>query len=127
MFQLVFSYIKWHYSRAYLEIMAHTRNAVSFFYHFFAIGALWKNLFSPWRMLGERYKKGINIEAFFETLVVNTLMRFVGFLVRIVFIVIGLISILISFIIGAAVFVGWTFLPLFILDLFLVGLRFLAK
>lgn len=126
MLKLVVSYFKWHYTRGFVEIMNHTRNAVVFFFHFFGVRALFKALFSPWKMLGERYKKGLNIEAFFETFVVNTLMRLFGFIVRSFFILVGLCSTLAAFLIGAAFFVLWAFVPLLILNLFIVGLRLLV-
>ncbi|MDB5204625.1 MAG: hypothetical protein JWP09_653 [Candidatus Taylorbacteria bacterium] len=125
MFRLILSYFIWHYTQAFKDIFNLFRNFAWFVYHFFSIKVLSKTLFSPWRKLNESYEKGWNLNAFFETLVVNFIMRIVGFLVRLFIILTGIISLAFVSIVGATVFIAWIFLPFIITLLFVSSLRLL--
>ena len=72
--------------------------------------------------MGEEYKKGFDLEEFGATLVVNGLMRIVGFLMRLVIILIGSIVFLCVVVIGLASFVVWAALPFLSVFLFAKGL-----
>jgi hypothetical protein len=86
------AYFTWHYSAALLSLFNIWRSLVWFTYHFFSVGLLLRTLFSPWRRLGEDYKKGsLDMESWFETLVVNSLMRVVGVIIRLVVVIVGLV------------------------------------
>lgn len=107
------AYLSWHYSAALLALFNIWRNFVWFTYHFFSIGLLTRTLFSPWRRLGEDYKKGsLDVESWFETLVVNTLMRAVGVLVRLAVIIFGSLALVLITIAILPALVAWLFLPL---------------
>lgn len=125
MFRLILSYFVWHYTYAFKDIYNLFTGFAWFLYHFFSINTLSKTLFSPWRKLGESYQKGWSINAFFETLVVNIIMRIVGFLIRLTIIVLGVISLALNIIIGAITAVLWVFLPFIITLLFVSSLRLL--
>jgi len=119
-------YIKWHYTEAISDYINIVKNFVWFFFEFFSIKLFATTLFAPFHRLGERYKGGVNLENFFETVIVNTLMRFVGFLLRITIIAIGLIFILFTIAFGA-VFLGiWLLSPVFIMFLILYGLKMIS-
>lgn len=124
---LVPYYISWHYSRALAGIVRLTTNLVWFFWHFFSIGLLTKTLFSPWQRLQETHSKGLDIEAYLSTALVNGVMRGVGFIIRLLFICFGLIAIIGTIIIGSGVFIVWLALPLVIAFLITYGFILLFR
>lgn len=126
MFKLVTSYIGWHYSEAVRELVSICRNFIFFWYHFFSISTLLRTLFSPWQMLGEPYQRGFNIPANLGIFALNTIMRIVGFFVRIVVIFFGLVTISVSIVFTGALLIFWLLLPVIIIVLFVSGLRLLA-
>ncbi|MES2409443.1 MAG: hypothetical protein V4509_04060 [Patescibacteria group bacterium] len=125
MFRLILSYFIWHYTEAFKEIYILFRNFLEFIYHFFSIKVLSKTLFSPWRKLNETYKKGWSLNAFFETFVVNFIMRIVGFFVRLSIITAGIVCLLIMIVTEIFIFALWTVLPGIITLLFISSLKLL--
>lgn len=118
-------YLAWHYSRALHEMYGVFGNFIWFFYNFFSIPTLLATLFAPFKRMDEGYKKGLNLEAFFETLIVNTLMRLVGMFLRLVLILMGIISLALVCVGYVFVLVAWLFAPLFALGLLASALLFL--
>ncbi len=118
MVALAFYYVRWHYTYALTDLVNIVRNFVWFFYEFFSIPLLAKTLFVPFHRLSEQ-SHGFNLEAWGEALLVNTLMRFVGALLRITLIVLGTVCIVLTFVAGIVFFVAWLLVP-FILT-FVVG------
>lgn len=88
----------------------------------FSPWALLRTLFSPWRRLAEPYKRGLNVEAFFSTLIVNLITRIIGFIVRFFTIIVGLFAIALAFLAGFLTFVIWALMPIIILILLGSGL-----
>lgn len=125
MIHLFFSYIRWHYGKALIEFSLNSKNFILFLFHFFSIKNLFYTLFAPWQSLGERYKKGIDISAFAEVFILNSIMRVVGFFIRLAVIVAGLITIFFSSILVCILFIFWNFLPLIIIFIFISGFRLL--
>jgi hypothetical protein len=120
-------YISWHYSRALAGIVRLTNNLVWFLWHFFSIGLLAKTLFSPWQRLQEIRPKGLDIEAYLSTALVNMVMRGVGFIIRLLFICLGLIAIVGTILIGCGVFIVWLALPFVIAFLITYGFILLFR
>jgi hypothetical protein len=109
------AYLKWHYRGGLAEFLAVAQNFLWFVSHFFSFKLLSKTLFQPWKRLGEHYEGGFNLEAFASTVLVNFLMRLVGFVTRMVILGIGLIVYL--FVLGASLLVlmVWLLAPVVIL------------
>lgn len=120
-FLLVPHYIVWHYTQAISNLFAIWGNLIWFLYNFFSIKLLFQTLLSPFERLTEESKGGLDIESFFSALIVNTLMRIVGFFVRSIVIIIGLLSILLLFLGGLFLFIIWLFIPFLILLFFVLG------
>lgn len=118
---IITGYIYWHYINAFGSIFLIWRNILYFILHFFSIGPLFKTLFSPWRRLDEKYNKGFDPQAIVETLIVNTIMRVVGFVIRIFFIVFGLLTLIICFIGGILFIIIWITAPLLISTFLFLG------
>ncbi len=118
-------YLLWHYSRALSEMYRVWRNFLWFFYNFFSIPLLLSTLFAPFKRLDEGYKKGLRIEAFFETLIVNMLMRLVGACMRIIIIGVGIIVLALVCLGYVFVLVAWLLAPLLAIGLFSAACVFL--
>jgi hypothetical protein len=119
---LVPFYLKWHYTEGFRDLSCNWKSFISFTLHFFSIGLLFRTWLAPFGRLNEEYQKGFDAEAFFETLVVNTLMRIVGFVLRTCVIFIGLLVLFLVIIFGPIVFVLWVLAPFIIMTLFTFGI-----
>lgn len=125
-FVLCGGYFKWHYGRGFADVIGVWRNFLWFTLHFFSVPLLIRTLFSPWQRLHEEYKKGFDLENFFGTLLVNTLMRILGVIIRLIFIIIGIIMFFVVAIAGLLFLVFWTIAPFAIIVIFLAGLIFIS-
>jgi ABC-type multidrug transport system fused ATPase/permease subunit len=115
-------YLLWHYTRAIKDFFKVSGNFIWFFYHFFSIPVLFGTLVTPFRRMEEKYKKELNIEAFFEALIVNIIMRIIGALSRATVILVGIIAILLTIVSSVALFIVWLLLPLLVPTFFLLGI-----
>ncbi len=120
-------YLWWHYTLALRDLTVVSGNLLWFIYRFFSLPSLVKTLFSPWRRLGEGYRRGFNPQAFLETLVVNTLMRIVGVIFRLVMIAVGLMALVVAILVGILFFIFWFLLPPLILILATAGVWLMIK
>lgn len=109
------AYVKWHYGRGLKELFGVTNNFLWFVAHFFSFKLLLKTLFTPWKRLGEHYSGGFDLGAFAPTLVVNSLMRVVGFCTRLVILFIGLVSIIFVSVFSLFIFIIWFLAPVVLL------------
>ncbi len=121
---LLVDYVRWHYTRAFRDIGATWLNIAWFVTHFFSMPLLLRTFFSPWKRVTEEYhKKGI--EALASTFLVNTLSRLIGICVRLVILVMGVATLLIT-VLGLIVFlVVWIVLPLVSVMSLIGGLKLL--
>ena len=108
-------YLSWHYGRGIKEIINAFKNFLFFVPVFFSVGNSLKNLFAPFQRLKEHHGGTLEIEKFFEVLAFNFVARVFGFFVRSFFIILGLISFVLTFIVELALFIFWLFLPLLVL------------
>lgn len=122
----VLYYIKWHYTQALFDLVNILKNFVWFFFEFFSIRLFFKTLFSPFHRLGETYRGGIDIENYFETIIVNTLMRFVGFFLRLTLIIIGFTAIIFTILFGIFFLFVWLLSPLLLTFLILYGIKMVS-
>lgn len=105
-------YIRWHYSRAFSDIFNIWRNLTHFVFHFFSIPLLLRTFFAPWKRIeARRETTGLDIGDWISTKVVNTIMRFVGALMRFSLISAGLFFTGLVVVGGLVFFVAWVFLP----------------
>lgn len=116
--QLFFKYFKWHYGKGFNEFILNARSFLSFLTHFFSLKLLFKTLFSPWKRMGESYEKGFHLEKTLSTLLVNTILRVVGAVTRLVIISVGVLVIIIFVIFTFVGLVSWLFMPFIVAALF---------
>jgi len=115
-------YITWHYGKAFSDIFRIFSNLIWAAANFFSIKILLKTLLAPWRRLQEEKKKsGFDLEEWAGNLIVNEMMRLVGFLIRILTIAIGVTAIIVIAGLGLVVLILWFMMPLVI-----AGLLFLS-
>jgi len=115
-------YIQWHYGRAWKDLSSNAASLVFFVGSFFSFTSLFRTLFLPWKRLGETYEKGLDAEKLISTFLVNMITRVLGFVLRSVVIVFGMILLLVSFVVVGIAYVVWAVVPLLILFLFALGI-----
>ena len=120
-------YSLWHYGRGIKSYFSNWGNLLWFTYHFFSIPLLVRTLFSPFERMSDEYRKGLDLGAFFSTLLINTIMRLVGAAVRGVIVVIGLISLAFVLAAGLVLLIAWILMPFIMLALLLLGIHGLIQ
>ena len=124
--RFAFYYIRWHYTYGIVDLIGVVRNFVWFFYTFFSIPFLLKTLFKPFERLGEQYGKRFDLGAWAETFVINSLMRFVGALLRSFLILNGILFIILTICIGFLFLMAWILAPLHLFFLVMYGLKLIS-
>lgn len=119
--RLLRSYFGWHYSQALVAWWRIYGNGLWFLFHFFSVALLFRTLFSPWRRLAESYPGRFAPESIAETLVVNLLMRLVGFTIRVIFLSVALVVLAGAFLLGWITLIVWLCAPFLIPILFFTG------
>ncbi|MEK7478056.1 MAG: hypothetical protein AAB645_01655 [Patescibacteria group bacterium] len=119
---LFLSYWWWHYTLALFDLVRNYFNFVGWLKNFFSLGLLVRTIFAPWRRMGEKYGSIFDAEQFFGALIVNTLMRLVGSVIKSAIIVFGLLVIFLSVFIFLATLILWLAAPIIIIFLFIFGI-----
>jgi hypothetical protein len=118
------AYIKWHYGQGLRELFGVAGNFLWFITQFFSFKLLLKTLFAPWKRLGEHYEGGLDLKAFASALVVNTLMRVVGFFTKILVLLVGLISYVLVVVFSFFISVIWLLAPAILLGSLVLSVTF---
>jgi hypothetical protein len=79
-----------------------------------SLPVLLKSLFSPWRKYRWNYPKSFDIGEFLTTFLSNVFSRFLGFLMRIVLIIVGVFFQIFVILLGLIIFILWILIPLMI-------------
>ena len=109
---IIVQYLQWYYFEVAKEILRGWRNYLWFISNYFSISLLLKTLFAPWRRYRFSYGRGFSLKQYLSSFSFNAFSRLVGFIIRIIFIILGVISEIIIFIAGLAVFLIWLGLPI---------------
>ncbi len=123
---ILWYYFKWHYSKGLRETINTIKNFLWFVAHFFSFRLLFKTLVSPWKRMGESYGEGFNPEAFASAFIVNSLMRIVGFVSRIIIIFVGLLTYLAVSLFSFAIIFIWIFAPIILMGSLALAATFLV-
>lgn len=115
-------YLGWHYGRGTVETIIVFKDFLFFVPRFFSIGTLLKTLFSPFQRLKEHYEGGLELGALAEVLIVNLIMRLLGFFVRSFVIILGILSFLLTIVLEIFLFVVYLVLPLILAFFFVSSL-----
>ena len=110
---LFIKWIVWHFKKGPSHVITIWGNFLRFNIEFFSIKLLLKTWISPWKRLSQNYQGGIvNISENIQILILNTFSRFLGFLIRTLVIIFGVLFTLLVFLTGIFAFLLWLFLPL---------------
>jgi len=125
---LALQYIIWHYTKALSGLFQIWGNFFWFLVRFFSMPTMVRTLFSPWKRIHEeRGRASFNIGRFFSALVVNTIMRIIGFVFRILLLLSGVVSLALVLFILVATFILWILAPFILAFTFLSGIILLFK
>jgi len=119
------NYLLWHYSRAFLEIFHVWLNFIWFTIHFFSIPQLMRSWISPWKRITENRGNKWSFEDLAGFIIIGLLSRIIGFILRTSIITVGLISLLLVILAGFAIYALWVFLPLIIIAMMVFGITLL--
>lgn len=120
-------YTIWHYTKGIYEVFIVWKNIIWFTNQFFSIKLLLKTFFKPWKRLHEKHYRSEGVGEFFTNIMINTLMRIVGMVMRSIVIVLGLACMLLAIFSGLFLFGIWFLLPPIIFFIFIMGLYSLFK
>lgn len=123
---IILRFWSWYYSSAIRSLIKIWRNFIIFVREYYSIPLLLRTLFYPWRRDITKYGRGFSIKNFLETLGFNLISRGLGFCVRLLTIVLGLICLSGVIILGALALVIWLILPLVLLLFIGTGIFLLA-
>jgi len=108
-------YLLWHFIEAPKSILKGWGNYFRFGLNYFSVGLLMKTLFSPWRNYRWFYPKSFDIGKYFEIAFSNLISRILGFIPRVILIIIGvLFEALIAFF-GLLFLLTWFILPIILI------------
>lgn len=112
---IVLQFWSWYYTGAVRSLIKIWRNFIIFVREYYSIPLLLRTLFYPWRRDITKYGRGFSINNFLETFSFNLISRGLGFCVRLLTIVLGLICLSGVAILGALALIIWLILPLVLL------------
>jgi hypothetical protein len=119
---LLKNYLWWHYTNAYADIFYIWKNYLWFVNHFFSLPLLLRSFASPIMRIEESEVNFFRDPGiFFEHLTINLLMRLLGVLVRAALIACALFFFCLIVLLGLFALFAWTFLPLIVVRLFVIG------
>ncbi|MEK7576174.1 MAG: hypothetical protein AAB482_00605 [Patescibacteria group bacterium] len=119
---LLGEYLSWHYSLGVVEFTRAWGNIHWFLFHYFSIPTLLASLFAPFHRIQERRTRGFDPQNWFEVFIINTLMRLVGAIVRLIVIAVGVFAQAVAVCIGGASFLLYVAAPITIPASFFIGL-----
>lgn len=123
---LFLSYFKWHYLDATRDILKGWGNILWFNLNYFSVPLLLRTLFSPWRGIQWKKRKGFYLTDMLFTLMSNIISRILGAIVRSFLIIAGLLLEVTLLLLGVFFLIFWLFLPFLIFMGFMYGILLLV-
>ncbi|HDZ54678.1 MAG TPA: hypothetical protein ENI19_02590 [Candidatus Nealsonbacteria bacterium] len=118
---IIWLWFFWYFFEIPKEILKGWRNFLLFNLNYFSIPLLLKTLFSHWKRYYWIRGRGFTIGEYFNVLLSNLMSRFLGALIRIALIIVGLILELFIIIGGFIIFLGWILLPVLLISGLVLG------
>jgi len=109
------SWVQWHFSEMPNFLLLVWKNYILFALNYFSLPLLLKSLLAPWRKYKWNYPRGFDVAGYLSTWISNVFSRFLGALVRIVLIAIGVVFQLFVIFAGAIIFLLWVFVPFIVI------------
>lgn len=117
---LFMEFFSWWYTSGWGKFSKSTRNRIIEVWNIFSIPILLRTMFAPWKRI--QTNPGKSLQSHMQALLDNIISRFVGFSIRILTIIAGLVCIFLMCIFYVAAVVAWPFLPVSIPFLVIWGL-----
>ena len=111
----------WYYTGAVKSLVKIWKDFIIFVKEYYSIPLLLKTLISPWKRDVTRRPRGLDIKKLFEALFFNLISRGIGFLIRSITVVIGLVSLIGVIVFGFLALVLWLILPALLVFFIVVG------
>ena len=124
---IILQFWKWYYFGAVKGLIRAWKNFIIFVREYYSIPLLLRTLIVPWKRDVTRRPRGLNIGKLFEVLMFNLISRGLGFLIRSITIIIGIICLIGVIIIGIIALIIWLILPLILTLFIIMGLLLLAS
>jgi len=112
---ILVQYLIWYFFDVPKEILRGWKNFLLFNLNYFSFFLLLKTFFSHWRQYRWSYGRGFDISRYLEAFFSNLISRILGAIMRTVLISIGIITEIFIILVGAIMFFGWIFIPVFII------------
>lgn len=122
---LFLQYLNWHFFIVPKKIYQGWNNFLYFTLNYFSVEILLRTYFFPWHRYYFPYGKEWDLVKYLESLVGNITSIIIGIVFRTFLIIVGILVSIFVFLVGLLVLVGWFFLPVFLIFIFLVGFRFI--
>lgn len=113
---------RWYYGEAVRDVLTGWKNFIIFSLEYFSIPLLLRTLFAPWKRDITKRPRGLDLQKLFEYISFNLVSRSIGFSVRFLTILVGILFFFVVVILGGLFFIFWLFLPLIMLGLFVCAL-----
>jgi hypothetical protein len=109
---LMRDYLVWHYTEGIVDLLYIWRNMLWAVGYMFSVKDVFFTLFSPFKRLQEQVKNPlVDFQGFLGSMLVNILMRLVGFIIRSALLFIALSAWAILIVSGAIFLMFWLALP----------------
>jgi len=118
-------YFLWHFGRAFGEIFHVWKNLLWFVLHFFSIGALLKSWFAPWKRITEERGEAWNLETLATFIIIGLVSRVIGFIIRTAVIFLGFIALSVVIVGGILMYLFWVAAPVILVGLLGYGIMLL--
>ena len=117
----VLDYMQWHYKTAPAALFHIWLNIMRYTEQLFSIRLHAHTLFSPWHRIVDAPRKRFSLEEWAASTIVNLLSRLIGFVLRSVIIVVGLLMMVLLGIALVPALLVWYTAPLFIISALTIG------
>lgn len=122
---IILKFWGWYYTGAVKNLLHIWKNFIIFVREYYSIPLLLRTLFYPWRRDITKYGRGFSFKNFLEALSFNLISRGIGFSVRSITIIIGLVCLIGVITLGFLALIVWFILPAILLFFIIVGLLLL--
>lgn len=116
---LIVSFFSWWYVDGWKVISHKFKQLITNIDELFSVKLLLKTLFKPWKRIVT--PPGNNLSAHFQSLIDNTVSRFIGFSVRIIVLCSALVSLILIAILGTLLILVWPLLPIAVVAFIILG------
>ncbi len=116
-------YLTWHYTESFGYILSFWKNIFWAIFRVFSTKTMILNIFTPWKRLDIEYPENFSIDEYLSDFIINTLMRFVGLFIRVIFLSFNIFFLILTAVLLTVSFLVWIIIPILILTLFIYGIK----